>query len=132
MKLKTFNVLNVQSLSSRVQKPYIQANSKTGLLNVNHAAIELIGLQDGDQIQFHQSEDEPSDWFLEKVSDNGFVLRDKEKLGKNILFNSTKIVRMIFDSVAYVGGGGRIYIGEEVKHGKTKLFTLITASLINP
>jgi len=131
MKLKTFNTINVASLSSKIQKPFIQVNAKTGLFNINNAACELMGLKDNDMIQFHQSEEEPSDWYLEQVKKDGFVIRNKENVGKGNLFNSTKICRMIFDSIAYEGKSGRIYIGEQITVNKQKLWTLITSSLVN-
>ena len=130
MKLKTFNTTNVQSLG-RTQSPFFQVNSSTGLFNINKTAAELIGLKDNSQIQFHQSEDDPADWYVEVVKTDGFVVRYKENVGKGFLFNSTKLCRLILDSIAYTGNSGRIYIGESVKNGKQILFTLITAKLIN-
>jgi len=127
MKLKTFNSTNVQHLRSG--KPYLHCNSKTGLITINTQAAEIIGIKTDDMIQFHQSEDEPSEWYVEAVKKDGFLVRQKDDYG--FLTNSTRIVQMIFASVEYIGTGGRLYIGEQVKFGKQNLITLITAGLIN-
>jgi hypothetical protein len=129
MKLKTYNTTNIQTLSNQLRKPYLQVNTTTGLFNINKEAAELIGAGDGDQIQFHQDEDEPLDWYIEKVKKDGFVIRFKENVGKGFLFNSSKLARKIFDSVNCTEKSGRIFIGEEIIEGKQKLFTLVTAHL---
>ena len=131
MKLKTFNTTNIQAFGKANTKPYLQINSGTGLISINKQASDLIGIKDGSQVQFHQSEETPSDWFIEVVKDAGFIVRTKDSYEDRCVFNSTKLARLIFDSVEFTGKGGRVYLGEEVKNGKQKLFTLITASLVN-
>lgn len=130
MKLKTFNTTNVQSFG-RAQAAFISISSTTGLFTLNKASAELIGAKDGTMIQFHQSEDEPTDWYIEVVKEDGFQIRTSSKIGQGFLFNSSKLAHIIFDSVAYTGKGGRVYVGESIKPGKQTLFTLITARLIN-
>jgi hypothetical protein len=129
MNLKTFNATNVASI--REMRPFIGLNQKTGLFNFNRAACDMIGLQDGDQIQFHQDADNEETWYLEVVTDSGFILRKKDNVTSGLLFNNTQMVRKIFQSMAYVENGGRILIGEVIENKKQKLITLVTASLKN-
>lgn len=129
MKFKTFNTTNV--INAREQKPSIGINSKVGLFNFNKAACESIGLKDGDQVQFHQNEDDETEWFLEKVKKDGFILREKTNVTSGLLFNSTALARKIFDSVTYTGVGGKVIVGENVTVDKKIFHTLVTASLRN-
>jgi hypothetical protein len=131
MKLKLFNANNLPSI--RVGKPYIRMNSKTGLVAINSKASEILGIGYSDMVHFFQNEEEEEegDWFIEKVQKDGFALRYKENQGHVHVFNSTQLVRLIFQSVGYEGIKGQILIGEPVKNGKHTMFTLITAGLRN-
>jgi hypothetical protein len=129
MKLKTFNTTNVTS--NRSFSPSIGVNSKTGLFNINPSACEKIGLKEGTCVQFHQDEDDPENWYLEIVKDNGFTLRKNENITKGTFLNCSYIARKIFDSVGYIEMSGRLKIGETVTIGKRDLVTLITAGLRN-
>jgi|LakMenEpi03Aug12_release.lakeMendotaPanAssembly.Ray.scaffolds.fasta_scaffold1068438_1 hypothetical protein len=127
MKLKTFNAEN--TFSQRQTKPFIQVSQKTGLFGFNKAVNEILELKSGDQIQFHQDEENPDEWYIEKVKQGGFTLRDYK--AKSLLFNNTTLARKIFESVECEKRSGRLIIGEQVKVGKQTFFTLITASLKN-
>ena len=130
MKLKTFNTTNVTSI--RETAPFMHCNKTTGLFNINRTACQALGLKAGNQIQFHQSEDEESDWYCEVVAKDGFVVRESQKTNAGaLIFNSTFIIKKIFESVAFTGKSGRLLIGEEIRHGKQILFTLITGKLRN-
>lgn len=129
MKLKTFNATNVVMVRSFT--PGIGVNSKSGLFTINRAACDEIGLKEGDFIQFLQDEEEPENWFIEKVKDTGFQLRGKGDEKSALSFNNTTMVRKIFDSVAYVKEAGRLLLGEPVKFEKRTLRTLITLCLKN-
>lgn len=125
MKLKTFNTEN--TYSQRESKPFILVSQKTGLFGFNRGAYEAIGLKAGDQVQFHQNEENREEWFIEKVKQGGFTVRNYKE--KSLLFNNTTLARTIFNSVGAEGGSGRLIIGEQVKFGKQSFHTLITASL---
>jgi hypothetical protein len=77
MKLKVFNTTNITSISNRDKKPFIQVNNKVGIFNINNSAADLLDLKDGDMVQLLQDEENPEDWFIEKVKEDGFVVRDK-------------------------------------------------------
>lgn len=126
MKLKTFNTQNIQP--TRSSSPFIGINTKTGVFAINRTAAEAIGIKDGDQVQFHQEEDSPENWYIEKVKDGGFTVRLANDRGI-LLFNNTTLSRMIFASVECESVSGRVLVGEAIKSGKQTLSTLITASL---
>jgi hypothetical protein len=125
MKLKTFNTEN--TYSQRESKPFILVSQKTGLFGFNKAVNQLLALKAGDQLQFHQDEENPDEWYLEKVKQGGFTLRDYKE--KSLLFNNTTLARKIFESVECEKRSGRLIIGAELKVGKQTLHTIITASL---
>ncbi|MEI8111143.1 MAG: hypothetical protein WCH59_09155 [Chitinophagia bacterium] len=125
MKLKTFNAEN--TFSQRQAKPFISVSAKTGLFAFNRGAYELLALKSGDHVQFHQEEDSPENWYIEKVKDGGFTLREYKET--SLLINNTTLARTIFDSVDSEKMAGRLIIGEQVKIGKQTLHTLVTASL---
>lgn len=130
MKLKEFNAANIQSNKPASTTPFIQVNTKTGLFNINRAACEVVGVKNNDQLQFLQDEENPEEWFVEKVKKDGFVIREKEAIGKGNLFNSTALARLIFKSVNCEYYSGRILIGEQVKELKGRnVFRLVTSSI---
>lgn len=128
MKLKAFNTTNIAT--SKVTAPYIQVNTVTGLFNINKSAADKIGLKDNDLIQFLQDEEQPDEWYIEKVKENGFQVRYKENVGGGLLFNSTILSRLIFKSVNCEMKSGRIYLGEKTDNMRGRnVFNLVTASL---
>lgn len=127
MNLKTFNRVTVPQ-RSKTNKPFITMNHKIGVCFISTGAIKLMGLQEGDMIQLHQSEDEPRDWFVEKIKKDGFSLRfNHNKTG--LMFNCAALVNAIFESIEFEGKSARFQIGESVKIDKRVLFTLITANV---
>jgi hypothetical protein len=134
MKLKEFNAENTTTLRGAGVNatPKIGLNTKVGLFNFNKPACELMGLKKGDQIIIHQDEEDPENWFLEKVKQKGFTLRDKENVTKGLLFNNTTLARAIGASVSFTGQSGRILIaGKPTEFEKRKLWGLLTSSLKN-
>ena len=129
MKLKTFNAETFTNVS-RSTKPFIYANAKSGLLSFNKAAVKELSVNPGDQVQFHQDEETPENWYIEKVKSGGFELRAYGKRDA-LAFNSSMLARTIFESVECFDKYGRMIIGESIKVGKQTFFTLITASLKN-
>jgi hypothetical protein len=129
MKLKVFNTTNV--LQVRTTQPFIHCNKSTGLICINKEAAAKLKLKPGDQVQFLQDESEEETWFLEKVAKDGFEVRSTKNTSPALMFNSSCLVRKIFESVAFEGKSGRLKIGEEVAFQKRSLITLITAGLRN-
>jgi hypothetical protein len=131
MKLKEFNTENCTGLRTRTSAPAITVDTKTGCNRINGAASELIGLSDGDQVKFHQDEDEEGDWYMEKVKDGGFELR-KGPAGSTLLFNNVKLSKKIAESVAFEGRSGKCLIaGKPTEFQKRKLFGVLTSGLRN-
>jgi hypothetical protein len=132
MKLKEFNSENTITVrGGRSTTPKIGLSTKTGLFNFNRSACQLIDLKPGEQIVILQDEEDTENWFLEKVKQKGFVLREKGNF-KGLLFNNTTLARAIADSVSFKEQSGRILIaGKSTVFEKRKLWGLLTASLRN-
>jgi hypothetical protein len=131
MKLKEFNAEN--TINQRADKPSIHINTKTGLFNFNKAACDLISLGDEDKITFHQDQEEPFDWYLEKVkTEKGFTLRTKDDVTKGVLLNNVTLARTIVHSISSTIISGRVPIAAEpTAIGKIKLWPLLTIALNN-
>ena len=129
MKLRTFNQTTVRK-GTKIGKPFIHLNTKTGLIVINKTGQKIIGIQAGDQVQFHQDENEPQNWYIEKVGKDGFAIRQNLN-STSVNFNSTALVRSIMNSLECVKKSARIHIGEELTYGKQTFFALITAPLAN-
>ena len=125
--MKTYNPTSTPTRVWRA--PALGVTSRTGVFTLNRAAINKLDLKPGDMVQFHQDEDNPEDWYIEKVKSNGFVLREAGK--NNLCFNSKPLALSIFESVAYEKPTGRMPIGEEYIHGKSHLWAVVTAKLLN-
>jgi len=106
MKLREFNTEN--TVVSRNTTPSLHINTKTGLFTINKGASEILGLSDKDQVAFHQNEEVPDEWYIEKVKEKGFAIRDSESKNSSnsLLFNNTTLARKLFESVGYHAGGG--------------------------
>jgi hypothetical protein len=97
MRLKQFNS------SSRYKHtlPSIGVDAKRGKWKLNGVGSKLIGLQPGDEVQILQDQDEPGNWYIEKVIDNGFKVRADDKLGLGVVFNNRGLARAINDELPY-------------------------------
>ncbi len=127
MKLKTFTPDNCKV----VKKSGVAAvgmNLKTGLFNMNKVAADLIGLKSGDSVLISQDEENPEDWYIEKV-ENGFVVRNKVNVGTGVLFNNATIVRAIAESVGCKKSGRILVAGVPTEFEGRTLFGLLTSSL---
>jgi hypothetical protein len=105
IKLREFNASNTQVI--RNGNPSMSINHKTGVFSINQQASSLIGLKAGDQIQFLQDENEPENWYMEKVKSEGFALRANSNITPGLLFNNTSIGRKVIDGLS--GGGYRVF-----------------------
>lgn len=133
MKLKKFTPENcISEKGQHAGKPCIGISLKSGLLRINKQACELLQLKDGDQVLFHQDEEEPENWYIEKVKKDGFALRSKSNVTPGLLFNNTKLVTEIFSSVAFEGKGGKVLVANQpTMLDKTKLYGLLMNGLRN-
>ena len=128
MKLKEFNAEN--TLTVRTDKPTVHINTKTGLFNFSRSACVLLNIKHGDRVTFHQDEEEPTDWYVEKVlTETGFPLRANNNTSKGLLFSNTSMARAIVHSVKEVTSGKIAIVAEPTKVEKRKLYALLTASL---
>jgi hypothetical protein len=132
MNLKTFTPDTVGSSMRKTKSPTIAINMKVGLFRINEPACELIGLKGGDYVVFHQEEGEEGNWYIEKVKGSGFEVREKETVGKGVLFNNTGLAKQIAASVAFEGTSGKVLVaGQPTVYEKRKLFGVLTGTLRN-
>ena len=134
MKLETFNPEKLPNMKTSI--PLILMSSTSGTINFNVSACEKLGLKQDMQIQLLHDAENPGDWYLEIVKENGFLLREKKipnpAIKSSVLTQSTKLVRKIFETVEYLGTSGHVTIATDpIKADKKTLWPLITAKLIN-
>lgn len=103
MKLKSFNPQSVPNLRAGSDIPTVSLNYSSGVMTFNKGACEFLKLKKGDQVVIHQDEEEPQDWYIQKVPEGGFELRGKttEEFPLALAFNNATLIRQIIDSVAY-------------------------------
>jgi hypothetical protein len=129
MGLKTYNTLNVRR-NRQPMTPCLMLYRKQGIIMFNSTAQELMKLKAGDHVQFHQDEDEPSEWYVQKTKGKeGFRLRLTSR-NNYLALNSSFMVQTIYDSVNYTGINGKIIIGDKIQdYGD--MWTLVTLVLRN-
>lgn len=131
MKFKSFNPESIPQ-NARAGIPKIALNSKSGTLSFTKSAVERLGLTEksagGVKIEFF-FEEEKEEWYLAETK-SGFDIRSKTD--QTMIFNSTFLVKKIFDSMAYEKHTGHILIGSEPEMiNKVKYWPLITSTLKN-
>jgi hypothetical protein len=60
--------------------PLVRFN-KSGIITINNRACKELSLEEGAQVKFHQDKNRKKDWYLEKVTMNGLVLKKNLKAG---------------------------------------------------
>lgn len=124
MKLREFNAENTRN--TRSGSPAIGVNQKTGIFNCNKLAAEKLHLKNNDQVAFHQDEDAPENWYIEKVKTGGFVVRTKDE--GPILFNNSALARQIGEALSISGSYRMLVAGEPTKVEKRNLYGLLIRS----
>ena len=99
---------------------------RNGVSSISTGAMKLMNLKESDMVQVHQSDEDPTEWYIEKVSKDGFPLRHNHNK-TCLMFNCSLLVKSVFDSVGFEGRSTRFYIGESIEFGKQTLYTIITA-----
>jgi hypothetical protein len=77
------------------RKPSIRIN-RNGMLSINTAATEAIGLKEGDTVDFVR-EKKSQEWYLAKRSAGIFTFR-KYKNSSSLCFNNSSLVNELFNS----------------------------------
>jgi len=96
MKFKTYNRVNS---SRRVVsgRPHLRLNFRSGALLFNSAAITLLGLKDNTLIEFLQSSEDQSEWYVALNRPEGFVLRKRASGG--LVFSSKSLCYNLINSL---------------------------------
>ncbi len=127
MKLREFNSENSNITKKGI--PALHVNQKTGLFTFNQAAQDFVGLNPGDMFKLHQDEQVPTDWYLEKVTETGFVLSKKGSNGsKEITSCNCTLARFIGESLGVTTSYRFLIAGEPTKFGKRTLHGLLYRS----
>lgn len=126
MKLKEFNPENSVSVKGVILTPAVGINSRSGIFNFNKPACELIGVKNADRLLILQDEDDPENWYIEKAA-TGFVLREKIKITKGLVFFNTSVAKKLQSSLGIKKDGFRMLLsGQPTLVGKRKLFGLLS------
>lgn len=131
MKLKQFNPENCQSERIKSSKPCIGITLKGGLFRINKGACELLELKEGDNVVFLQDEEDTECWYIEKVKKGqGFELRSKASVTPGLLFNNTKLVKEIFESLGINRKAAKMLMaGKPTTVEKRKLYGLLSMAM---
>lgn len=126
MNLKKFTPENCVSGRSNAHRPAAITMKKNGYLNFNGKAAAIIGLSKGDHFVILQDEQEPENWYIQKVDDGGFVLRSKTPSG--FCIQNASLVRAIMDSIgANTDKTVRMLLaGQPTKDGKQLYWGILT------
>jgi len=127
MKLKTFNAETLPTSQSREGDPTISFALATSYLN--DKAVQALNLEAGMNISVHQSEDDPSEWFLEVDTKNGFPLKKASGSYKKVLvFASAALAHRVLESIGMDEKRATCrLVTEPIKEGKLTLYPIITS-----
>lgn len=95
MVLRTYNADNTRHYK---RTPVIGVYVKTGELNFGKSALSKIDFKPGEEIVFHQDDEDPQTWYIEKVATGGLPFRNK-KFNGSMFINSRSLVREISESL---------------------------------
>ncbi len=97
MKFKIYNRINS---SRRVVsgRPHVRINFKNGALLFNSAAITLLGLRENMLIEFLQSSEDQTEWYVALNRPEGFVLRKRTSGG--LIFSSKSLCYSLISSLS--------------------------------
>lgn len=82
--------LKVFKVDKKVRSYYgfpctINFNCK-GLISFSSRAVEMIGIEDGDYLQFAQDSDRPRDWYIMKSEDKtGYQMRQRKEVNNKTM-----------------------------------------------
>lgn len=127
MKLKEYNRTNIVK-GSKSRLPFITMQQRNGVFTISKEAARLIGIEGGGMVQLVQDEEDTTAWYIERVDENGFNVRNY-KDDHSLCFNCSPLVRDIIASLNGKGKYNRCPLGESVKVGKRTLWTIVTAAI---
>lgn len=127
MKLKQFNRQTVVK-GCKDKKPFLSMQTRNGVVSMSKGAATLLGVGRDDMVQIIQDEDNPTEFYIEKVDSDGFLLRSYDN-HQALCFNCAEVVRAIIRSRNGSDGYQRLPIGESVELEGRTLWTIITAAI---
>jgi hypothetical protein len=107
--------------------PSLSLNLSTGLISINRALAQVMGLKPGDQVILLQDETNKKDWYICKHK--GFETRTSQT-SKSIAFSSRSLVREVFKSLDWDEQSARIQAARDYTDQEGfRLFALITSGI---
>jgi len=95
MELTMYNETTIRDYGSGLAKVRISLHGK---ITFNHRAVQVLGLELGNKINFVQDKNMQSDWYIEKTTSiNGFELKKSSTHGIGIY--SMTLARIFLNSV---------------------------------
>jgi hypothetical protein len=106
--------------------PEVRFN-RSGIVTINKKACTELGLVEGGQVKLHQDKNKKKDWYLEKVSMGGLVLKANHKAGcKGLTIQSALICKEV---LASLGKDKPVKLPIAVTITDGKYYALITSAL---
>lgn len=126
----------IQSKSSRAGKPTISFGDK-GLITISSAAVNAIGIKDGQSVSMAFDKQREQDWYLlvyyeEEPSAPNIRDMKKGKEPASYAFNCTSYTKAFLDRFGTGDGTLKVPLsiqGEPVLEGKAMAYAIITTAL---
>lgn len=113
MKLRQFT-----KTYERTQRPMLRFARKSGLVTINKAAVEKIGLNaENHFVQFFQDEDSPKDWYISLGSETGFKVRQDKKDCNAAFMNNSALVKELVTTLSIPEDCNSFIIGGHTEMG---------------
>lgn len=129
--------MNLRTLAKPVGKRLFSNPSKSITLSrvsgaslITGAAAEMMNMEQGDLIGFHQDTDNPKDWYM-SFTDKGIPLRKSNEKVSTLYFSALHVAKEIFKSIDLKQDKAKFNIGEvPVKDGDVDMWPIITAKVL--
>lgn len=112
MKLQVFNKANCQRI--KAGKPTFTLNQSIGTMTISKDAKLMMGYKELDEVAIAY-DSENNEWYIYKVKQDGFKLRNASGVKSSLIFNNRKVVDSIGKHLEdrFFGRNGRMLIGSE-------------------
>jgi hypothetical protein len=127
MKIKRLNHLTVTNRCTKA--PKLRVNSY-GVIVINAAAAEIIGVKVGDGIELVQDEERPNDWYIIGSKKSESLKLKDYKNSNGLVHQSGVIAKRFLKEVSRGAISVGLLIGtESITHNGETLWPIITSSL---
>jgi hypothetical protein len=111
MPLKFFNAETTPNLRKATKPPDIAISYKGGGFRINRPMCEFLGIAQEDQLEFAQDEENEQNWYVAKVKEKGFELKERKSTSGGLVFNNTSLAHTMLKSAKIPDGApGKIIV----------------------